>query len=291
MNPKYLQTIEQITAWCGQENAIEGCILIGSQVRTELPADLWSDLDLMLLVQDPPAWLADNRWLEQFGNPVCTFLEVIEFYFTDWKWIVRRVLYDDNRDIDFSLLPYNRLDEVLRINHDILDRGWQVLYDAHPGQLAAEVTRLLANPLAEHISVPSQAELDELVQNLLFHIIWAFKKIKRKELWTAVRCINSYMRDLLLRLIEAHNLSVTRRSSVIQYEGRFLEKRTDPGIINLLKYCFTRYNEDEAVRTLGRLIDVIHSISAEVFAANGYKLNETPFEAIRKLYFEMEQVE
>lgn len=284
MHLKYKKTIEQVTTWCQEETGIAGCILIGSQARAELPADEWSDMDLMVLAQDPAVWLDDNSWLERFGKPIFIFKEVNQLHFTDWDWCIQRVLYDDSRDIDFSILPDERLEEVLQVNQEILRKGWYVLYDAKPGRLETEVRSQLRHSEISHFANASQTELDELVQNLLFHVIWAFKKIKRKELWTAVACINCYLRGLLLRLIEAHTRAVSGKTSFINYEGRFLELRSDEKIIRQLKDCFSRYDEAEAIYTLGRLIEIAHLIAKETYAANGYDFREEPFEGVRRLY-------
>jgi aminoglycoside 6-adenylyltransferase len=83
MHPQYAETIDQIRDWSRTNPNIEGVVIIGSQVRESLPADQWSDLDLMVLVNDPPALLDENGWLPTFGQPVCTFNEITPLHFTD----------------------------------------------------------------------------------------------------------------------------------------------------------------------------------------------------------------
>jgi len=71
---KYDQTVEKIIAWSERDRNIESVIIIGSQVRKEKQADEWSDLDLMVLANDPQVLLNENSWLNQFGTPVCAFI-------------------------------------------------------------------------------------------------------------------------------------------------------------------------------------------------------------------------
>jgi aminoglycoside 6-adenylyltransferase len=284
---EYDETIDEIVAWSEQDSNVEGAIVIGSQVRDELRADEWSDLDVMVLANDPYLLLDEATWMDRFGTPVCVFVEVDELPFATWDWCVKRALYDDHRAVDFSILPYDKLDEVLSVNRGIMSKGYRVLYDSVPGLLGSKIRAVIEAIEETAPGIPAEKELCNDVNNLLFHVIWAFKKIRKGELWVAVRCINTYIRDLLLQLIECHNASVTKKSSVVMYSGRFLEDRTDGEILGLLKHCFAKYDEQDAIDTLGHLIDVTWFVSKRLFEALGYQLNAEQFEAIRKMHADM----
>jgi aminoglycoside 6-adenylyltransferase len=288
LNIQYDETINEIVSWSKQDGNVEGAIAIGSQVRDELRADEWSDLDVMVLANDPYLLLDDAAWMDRFGTSVCVFVEVTELYFATWNWCVKRALYDDHRAVDFSILPYDKLDEVLSVNEGIMSKGYRVLYDSSANLLESKIRTVIETVEEADLEIPTEKELRNDVNNLLFHIIWTFKKIKKGELWVAVRCINTYIRDLLLRLIEFYNASVTKRSSVVMYSGRFLEDRTDDDILGQLRYCFAKYDEQDAVETLGHLVDVVYFISKRLFEALGYQLDIDQFEAIKKMYAEMQ---
>jgi aminoglycoside 6-adenylyltransferase len=287
LHAKYDETVEEIISWAEQDSNVEGAIVIGSQVRHESGGDEWSDLDIMVLANDPGLLLETSGWLDRFGTAVCVFVEVTPLRFADWDWCVKRALYDDNRTLDLSILPYTALDKVLSTNATIMSKGYRVVYDSKGDLLESRTLAALETVGVEKPLVFTEEQLRNDVDNLLFHIIWSLNKIKRKELWTAVRCINSYMRDLLLRLIECHNASVTKRSSVVMYDGRLLEERTDKAILDKLTYCFARYDESDAIDTLGHLIDIVYFVSKEVFEAEGYDLDPKPFETIRQMYGEI----
>jgi len=287
MHQKFNETINQVLAWAQADRNIQGVIIIGSQARSTLISDQWSDLDLLVLANDPKGLVTENTWFNRFGNVVCFFDEIVPLHFTNWNWCVKRVLYADNRDVDFSILPYHHLDEVLSVNKDIILKGYRVIYDSGAGQLETKVCALLQTVEKEAAHPPTQQELDAIVRDLLFHVIWAFKKIKRKELWVAVNCINCYMKNLLLRLIEAHNVSTHQRPDTLMYSGRFLEQRTDQEILAKLEYCFTRYDPVDAVETLQHLIDFINTTAKAICERNGYEFDATQFERIQKMYDEM----
>lgn len=288
MNIKYDETIDEIIAWSRQDRNVKGAIVIGSQVRDELRADEWSDLDVMVLADDPYLLLDEATWMDRFGAPVCVFVEVTELHFASWNWCVKRALYDDHRAVDFSILPYDKLDEVLSVNKGIMSKGYRVLYDSDTDLLESKIRAVVETIEEAAPEIPTEKELCNDVNNLLFHIIWTYKKIKKGELWAAVRCINTYIRDLLLRLIEFYNASVTKRSSVVMYDGRFLEDRTDGEILGKLEHCFAKYDEQDAIETLSHLVDVTHFISKRLFEALGYQLNADQFETIKKMCVEMQ---
>jgi aminoglycoside 6-adenylyltransferase len=283
MHPDYTQTLQQITTWAAAEPGIHGLVLIGSQARSAPPADAWSDADLMLLVDDPRRWMDDPAWLAQFGAVVCWFDEVVPLHGYRWSWYVKRALYSDLRYIDISILPHDSLDEVLEVNRHILVHGYQVLYADDPTVLEA---RIRALPAAETQTgaPPGEAALGLVVSNLLFHVIWAMKKIRRGELWMATSCINGYMQELLLQLIEAHNFYVRQQPNALGYDGRFLEQRSAPAVLDHLKECSTRYDAAEAAASLGSFIGLAEMIWREVCARNGWHLDPAPFAQVREMH-------
>lgn len=287
MHTRYSETVDEILAWSKQDSNVECAVLIGSQTRNESKADEWSDLDVMLLASDPAILLAENDWVGRFGKAVCVFNEITVLHFVSWNWCVKRVLFEDRRDVDFSILPYDQLDDVLAVNREVMSKGYRVLYDSRGDLVDSKIRTMLETIQKEAPRIPTEKALRNDLYDLLFHIIWALKKIKRKELWVAVSCINGHIRDLLLGLIECHNVSRTGRSSVVMYDGRFLEDRTDREIIDKLRHCFAKYDESDAIHTLGHLIEVTYAVSKEVFEANGYRFDEEPFKAIRRMYGEV----
>jgi aminoglycoside 6-adenylyltransferase len=178
------------------------------------------------------------------------------------------------------------LQEVLRVNKDILARGYSVLYDSHPDLLESQIRALMGPADDATPGIPNEAALNNDLNELLFYIVWALKKIKRGELWVAVTCINAHISAVLLRLIDAHN---SRQSMLISYEGRFLEARTDPAIVDRFKTSFTRYDAQDAIRTLGCLVDTVRFISRDNFEANGYPFNPVQFDRIKQLMDEVLQ--
>jgi len=71
----YEQIIERFVRWAEAQPDIGTAFVIGSQARTTRPADEWSDLDLVVTVNQPERYLFETDWLEEIGNPWVTFVE------------------------------------------------------------------------------------------------------------------------------------------------------------------------------------------------------------------------
>ena len=287
MHPKYEQTAAQVLDWARTEVSIQGVLVIGSQARCLPPSDAWSDLDLMVLADDPLALVAANGWVERFGRVVCSFEEIVPLHFTDWQWRVKRVLYADERDVDFSILPYHRLEEVLRVNQEILARGFQVLFERSPGALESQIGALLKKQDAPAPHAPGAEEMRAVVSEILYHVIWALKKIRRGELWVAVRCINTHMSGLLLRLIEAHNSATGQPPDSLLYGGRFLEQRTDAAVLARLAGCFARYDAADAQTCLQNQFDLTETLWKTICDRTGAPFEAAAFERIQAVFDRM----
>ena len=64
-----------IADWAQERDDVRAVLVVGSRARAETPADKWSDLDVVLFVDDPERLATDASWVAEFGAPVLTFLE------------------------------------------------------------------------------------------------------------------------------------------------------------------------------------------------------------------------
>jgi aminoglycoside 6-adenylyltransferase len=176
MHPKYSGTTDMLRTWSQREKAIQGAIILGSQVRQEFEGDEWSDLDVLLLVDNPDVFMQTDTWLARFGEVVCVTVEETILGWVQLTWSIKRVLLADHRAIDFSILPYDRVDDVLSINAEIHVHGYQVIYDAFPDVITSKIKASLATVKEASLKLPTEAEVRRAVDDMLFHLIWACKK-------------------------------------------------------------------------------------------------------------------
>jgi aminoglycoside 6-adenylyltransferase len=284
MHPQYHESVEKIKGWSQQAPNIHAVILLGSQVRKEFTGDEWSDLDVLLLADDPQVLLRSDAWLAFLGERVCGVMEETPLDWLPLTWSVKRVLFADNRTIDFSILPYARLDDVLAMNAEIHAHGYQVLYDAHDGLVSSKIETTLATVQDEPARMPTADELHQVVSELLFQLMYASKKVKRNELWVAVSAINQGISSRLLQLIEYHIACSGRVPDRIRYEGRFLEQRAHLDTLAKLQGCIARYDVADAIHTISNILELAEQLSREICAIQKYPFDAHPFDGAQLLY-------
>ena len=111
--------------WASSQPDIQGVALVGSFARNTA-TDL-SDVDLVILVQDPERYLHDQNWVRHFGE---TSRQQIEDY---GALTSIRVWYSDGREIEYGITNVNwaavPLDEGTR---QVISDGMRVLFERRP---------------------------------------------------------------------------------------------------------------------------------------------------------------
>ena len=244
-----------VTDWALERPDVRAAFVVGSRARTDAPADRWSDLDIVLAVDDPEPYALNAAWVSEFGTPVLTFLEE-----TPVGQRERRVLYETGEDVDFPLFPLSALDQLERSGgaNALLGRGYRMLVD----EIGLE-PRLRS--LAERRSTPAQptrTDFDQLAADFWYHALWAAKKLRRGEVFIAIGCLDGYMKARLVTLLEWHARSVDPAVDT-WHEGRFLERWADPGALSALEQAFAHYDVRDIARALWETVDLFQGVEDE----------------------------
>ncbi|HET7744490.1 MAG TPA: aminoglycoside 6-adenylyltransferase, partial [Gaiellaceae bacterium] len=245
-----------VADWALPRVDVKAAVLVGSQMRSETPADRWSDLDVILLVDDPEPYARDESWVAEFGRPVLTFLEPTAV--SDQQ--ERRVLYEDGEDVDLPLIPVAALERIDR-SEDVpwlLARGYRVLVDKI--DLAGRLREVAAT--ARRPEPPTQHDLTELASDFWFHALWTARKLRRGEVLTAHGCLDGLLLSKLVTLLSWHARAVD--PSVDTWHGtRFVERWADPGVLAALESAFPRYDVRDVARALWATIDLWQGLEEE----------------------------
>ena len=256
VNTRFDLIAAAITGWARERADVRAAVVVGSQVRQELPADRWSDLDVILLVDDPEPYARDETWVAEFGRPLLTFLEPTAVSGQQ----ERRVLYEDGEDVDLPLIPVAAL-ERLDSSPDVarlLARGYRVLVDEIG--LAERLARVAAT--AGEVPPPTQHHLTELSSDFWYHALWAAKKLRRGEVLVAKECLDGYLKERLVELLRLHALAVDPALDT-WHGSRFLERWADPGALSALESAYARYELRDVARALWVTIDLWESVELE----------------------------
>jgi aminoglycoside 6-adenylyltransferase len=244
-----------VAAWARERDDVRAAVVVGSQARSDMPADRWSDLDVLLFVDDPRRLADDASWVDGFGRPVLTFVEPTAF----GDRVERRVLYETGEDVDFPLLEASSWRELAGSvdARQLLTRGYRVLYDDLG---LVDALRELQAPSAD--GPPDAAALEELASDFWYHALWTARKLRRGEVFTALLCLDGYLKLRLVTLLGWHARSLDPEADT-WHGGRFLERWADPGALAALERAYAHYGLRDVARALWETIDLWQGIEEE----------------------------
>jgi aminoglycoside 6-adenylyltransferase len=245
-----------VAAWGSRRPDVQFAVLVGSHARAEYRADEWSDIDLILLVDDPAAMIADTGWLEELGRPLLTFVEPTAVGgFTE-----RRVLFESGQDVDFVLLPATGAVELAASAEavSVFARGFWVLVDKL-GIAPALDARVDAPATPD---LPDSRAFAQLTHDFWFHALWSAKKLRRGEVWIAKQGCDCYLKTLTVRLLAWH-AQAADGSVDTWHRGRFLERWADPAALRDFRATFASCDPDDIARALWATVDLFERLERE----------------------------
>jgi aminoglycoside 6-adenylyltransferase len=256
VNAAVVDNIESLLAaiemWARRRHDIHAALVVGSQARANVPADQWSDIDIVLVVDDPMIYAADGSWLATFGRPLLTFTEPTAV----GGFIERRVLFDTGHDVDFALLP---LDAAEQIGADpeaaaVVGRGFRVLVDK-----ANLERRLPGGGAPVPPAPPDAAVFGHLTQDFWYHALWTAKKLRCGEVWIAKQGCDCYLKTLLVRLLAWHTQAAHPQVDT-WHGGRFLERWADRQALHDLRSAYASYDPDDVARALWATVNLFERL-------------------------------
>ena len=254
--------VAAVADWAREREDVRAVLLIGSQARSHLPADRWSDLDLGLFADDPAELATDPSWVASFGDPVLTFLEPTAV----GEQIERRVLYEDGQDVDFALFPASGWAELVASPEavSVVARGFRIVYD----ELGLEED-LAQLPAPADDGPPDAEAFRELSADFWYHALWAARKLRRGEVFVAIECIDAYLKSRLVTLLAWHAKAVDPTVDT-WHRGRFLERWADPGALAALEEAYAKYDVRDVARALWATIDLWDAVEQETARRLGF---------------------
>lgn len=262
---RYAQFKQKLLSLCTQQPIIRAVILIGSQSREYCKADEYSDIDLIIACSQPEKMLYEDELLSKLGKIIYSFVED-----TVAGEKERRILFEGSLDADLIIMTEENLKKHLSLHEtdEILNRGYKPVYDD------CGISSYLANiPLITDIFYTpiSENEFKNLANDFMFHTVWAEKKIRRGELWTAIMCINGYLKSKLLTVIEMYEHSIHGNSYDTWHCGRMLEQWSEEFITEKLSSCFAHYAPDDLLTALDNTRQLFITLCRQCAAEYSYK--------------------
>ena len=229
---RYTEIKRKLHEYAFQDDDIRAVIAIGSSARKAMLADEYSDLDLLIITKKPERWFS-GEYPELLGKVRISFIEP-----TLGGGMERRSIYDEDKDVDMIILTPDQFGKALKdgVAGWVMNRGYRILHD--PDGYA----ELISQQVKAVVSCPeiTEEEFVNLVNDFYFHNIWACKKLLRGELWSAKMCIDAYLKNHLLKMIEQYQAASS--GADVWHDGRFLDRWAAPDVREQLKDCFAHYD-------------------------------------------------
>ncbi len=261
---RYNDIKAKILEYSDKDEDIKAIVAIGSSVRKEIKADEFSDLDLFIVASDTERWITGD-YPGLLGNISISFVEP-----TLGGGKERRCIYDEDRDVDMIIMTPEQFETAIKegVAGWVMNRGYDVLYDS------MGFTELLKTYIKPGGSEPyiDEAEFLNVVNDFCFHNIWACKKLKRGELWSAKICVDSYLKNHLLRMLELYRYKTAGVD--VWHSGRFIEKWAGEDILDELKRCFAHYEKEDVMRALIATYHLFEKVTRGLADAEGFAYPE-----------------
>lgn len=272
MLDRYEQIKRRMLECARQDGDIEAVVAIGSSVRGTAEADEFSDLDLIIATRATESWCS-GAYPARLGDVRISFVEP-----TLGGRQERRVIFEDDRDVDMIIFTPDQFRTAILDGTAqwVMNRGYAVLYDSR------DYSALLRQHIRPQIFQPmmSAAEFSNVVNDFYFHNIWACKKRRRGELWAAKQCVDGYLKNHLLKMIELY--CAQRHSVDVWHDGRFIDRWADQDILEELKHCFARYDREETHRALLATHGLFARLARAAAQALGYPYPQGAEECARR---------
>ena len=248
--------LQKLTEYVQSDQAIQAAFLVGSQSRIDRPADEYSDVDFVVITDQPERYLADDGWLASIGAPRISLTED-----TILGGKERRILFDGGKDLDFIVFTGEQVPRIQNRELDgMLARGCVLVKDELGLAAILEEARRRAN--AQNEPALTQDEFANLVRDFWFHTVWTAKKMARGELLYAKYCLDVYMKQRMLTLIEHH--ARAHGGPDPWYNGRFIERWAQPWMLEGLAAAYARYDMADMARALLATMDLFRDVASEL---------------------------
>lgn len=237
--PAYDQIELAFARWASSQPDVRAVVIFGSRAHTEHPSSEWSDLDLMIILNQPGELAARTDWLASIGE--------VQFFTRDafirGDWIPLVVIFTGMRKVDIvftmipaSCSPISELSQILAASPYpyVFTEGLKVLYDRHPSN-----TRFVLPPDQGYSpKLPSQDEFISDVNLFWTRAIHAATLIWRGERWRACHQIQVELKGSLLTFLERQARLRYGPEHKIWPRGCYLDDWADPRAVEDLPGCF-----------------------------------------------------
>lgn len=276
---RYGSIVERFRKFADSDPDVRAALIVGSQARTDVPADEWSDLDIAIFHIDPARLIDSTEWFQPFGTVVLSMVEATAVGGS----LERRVLCSDGKDVDFAIFPSAALPFIAGSPEglSVLGRGFIILLDKD--HQLGEFGVVARSKAPEPLGLPTEEEFLANVSDFFYHLLWAAKKLRRGEIWTAKMGCDGYLKLLLVRMIEWSTVASASTTVDVWHDGRFLDRWAPPEVRARLPATFAQYEVRDLPRALGETGRLYSRLAHQVAGRFGWNYPTEAEDTVWKL--------
>jgi aminoglycoside 6-adenylyltransferase len=262
------QVLDELVHWANGQQLIRAVILTSSRAIPHATLDLFSDYDVILILESIEPFYVDRNWLEVFG-PVLT---VYRDPFIDdhgQKRSAYVVQYESGLKIDFNLWPVELLQQVTsneRLSPEF-DAGYKILVDKDH-----LTTALTAPTYAAYIPTPpTETHYLELIEGFFLDTTYVAKFLWRDDMMAAKHILDHSLKQQHLRpMLEWHAEIDHNWTLKPGPYGRRLKQHVRRDLWAELESTYCGPGIEENWEALFRTITLMRRVATEVGQHLGY---------------------
>ena len=260
--------IQRLIQWGERQPHVRAMLMTSSRTNPAAPIDQLSDYDVVVVVTDIQPYLADETWLEDFGDVLVVYRDPVHLTH-GCETFTRVTHYRDGGKIDFAIWPVELMQRVVAVPSlpDFLDIGYRVLLDKD-----CLTDRLQAPTYTAFIPSPPTAEAYRAVIDEFFNdSLYVAKYLWRDDLLPAKYSLDNIMKLECLRRMLEWRMEIARGWSVKPgANGRGLKRHVRPDLWAALERTYVGAETAANWDALFQTIDLFRTVAIEVGDRLGY---------------------
>jgi aminoglycoside 6-adenylyltransferase len=279
--------ISKLVQWAEQRESIRAMLLTSTRAIPNAPVDIFSDYDVVLVVEDIHPFFEERGWLEDFGEVLVVYWDPIH---SDSDYGIEKVAnvtqYTDGLKIDFTLWPVELLRKIIQSPTlpAELDAGYRVLLDKDgltKGMQPPTYRAYIPTP-------PTEQGYQKTIEDFLSDPPYMAKCLLRDELLPAKWCLDYDMKHIFLRSMLEWRMELDHGWSMPTGSlGKGLKKRLSPEIWSQLENTYAGADIVDNWEALFRTMALFRQVAIEVGEGLGYdyphELDQRVTDFVRKM--------
>jgi aminoglycoside 6-adenylyltransferase len=251
--------------WASSQPEVRAVVVFGSRARTEHPASEWSDLDLMIVLNQPGELSARTDWLASIGE--VQFIAREAFIRSDWIPLVVVFSGMCKVDIVFTLIPagcylLDNLSLILAASPypHVFSKSLKVLYDRYP----SDGGFVLPSDLDYSPRLPTREEFTNDVNLFWARAIHTAILIWSGERWRACSQLQVELKGSLLTFLERQARLYYGAEHKIWPRGCYMDDWANPRAVAELPGCYAIDPSEEPWNALQATCDLFHWLAVDI---------------------------